>query len=72
MHLTLKASLWASSFGQQDRLDALERTGAEVPVVLLVPGGGAREHDVVAVVAAGNASLVVLGIVLKRKKISFK
>ncbi len=45
-------------------LDRLEAARAEAAVVALVSGGGAREHDVVAVLAAGNARLVVLGVVL--------
>ena len=45
--------------------DALQAARAELAVVLLVARGGACVHDVVAVLAAGHARLVVLGIVLE-------
>lgn len=63
--LTDEASFGPPGLGAQHLLDALEAAGAELAVVALVARGGAREHDVVAVLAAGNALLVVLRVVLK-------
>ena len=59
-----EAALGAARLGQEHLLDALEAAGAEAAVVGLVAGGGAREHDVVAVGAARHARLVVLRVVL--------
>ena len=59
-----EAATRAPRLDVQHLLDRLEAARAEAAVVALVSGGGAREHDVVAVLAAGNARLVVLGVVL--------
>lgn len=61
---TLKASLYALGFGVEDGVDALETAGTELVVVPLVAGRGPREHYVIAVLTAGRAVCVVLGIVL--------
>ena len=62
--LTGEAALEAAGLGVEDAVDAAQAARAELVVVGLVAGGGAGEHDVVAVLAAGRAVLVLLRVVL--------
>ena len=52
---TCEASLGASCLGSKDLVYAAKTTVGEPLVVVLVPGGGAGEHDVVPVLAARDA-----------------
>ena len=63
-----EASLDPPGLGLQHLADVLQAARAELLVVLLVTRSGPREHDVVAVVAARHARLVVLGVVLEKRK----
>ena len=62
---TFKASFNTPGLCQKDLFDRFQTTGAKLPVIGLVAGSGTSEHDVVAVVTARNAGLVIFRIVLK-------
>ena len=61
---TGKAAHIVARFGTEDAVDALEATGRELVVVLLVPGRCSSEHDVIAILSAWRAVSIVLRIVL--------
>ena len=60
---TCEASLGASCLGSKDLVYAAKTTVGEPLVIVLVPGGGAGEHDVVPILAARDAVGVALGVV---------
>ncbi len=63
-----EAAFGPASFRRQHFAHRLQTARAELPIVLFVAGSGSGEHDVVSVVAARNANLVILGIVLEKEE----